>query len=516
MDVINFSGGGPETEPANDAMIETVRNVAAAGVVPVISAGNDRDDFGLGSAGSPGTAPDAISVAAVSNDHVFAPALDASPRPDAPAALRSVPFQPAGARRPSAWASATRRSSTSGTIVGTDGRPVDPRLCGPAGEPERRARHAPGRLADRARSRSSRAATAPSHSKAARARAAGAIGVVFVDNRPGEANVVPVELALPAGMIADLDGAALRAYLATRGGRARVRIGRDAARARDRPQRRRDELLLRRADRLRAPAQAGRRRARRPDPLLDAARAAAARSRSSTGRAWRRRTSPARRRCSLQRHPGWTPRQIKSALVSTAGPAWADTDRTRRRRCCSPAAASSTSPPRTTPNVFTEPPRSRSGTSNVTPRRRRDARSCSRHGRGRRRRGVDGRGRSRSRSDAGVALDVAPALVRCRRAASAAVPVAVRAAADAAAGDDYGFVVLRRGDVVRRIPYVFLVTRPGLARRARPAAAPVQLGDTRNGRHERARRYRFPARALRPRADYTGAPCSEDGAESST
>ena len=75
MDVINFSGGGPQTDPASDALVEAVRNVAAAGVVPVISAGNDRDDYGLGSTGSPGTAPEAISVAALSNTHVFAPAL---------------------------------------------------------------------------------------------------------------------------------------------------------------------------------------------------------------------------------------------------------------------------------------------------------------------------------------------------------------------------------------------------------------------------------------------------------
>src|SRR3954447_6308425 len=66
MNVINFSGGGPETDPANDAMYETVHNTALAGVVPVIAAGNDREDFGLGTAGSPGSAPDAISVAAVS------------------------------------------------------------------------------------------------------------------------------------------------------------------------------------------------------------------------------------------------------------------------------------------------------------------------------------------------------------------------------------------------------------------------------------------------------------------
>ena len=41
--------------------------VAIAGVVPVIAAGNDREDFGLGTTGSPGAAPDAIAVAAARN-----------------------------------------------------------------------------------------------------------------------------------------------------------------------------------------------------------------------------------------------------------------------------------------------------------------------------------------------------------------------------------------------------------------------------------------------------------------
>src|SRR5439155_23199332 len=52
MDVINFSGGGPEVDPSADALIDALDNVADAGVGPVISAGNDRDDFGLGSVGS--------------------------------------------------------------------------------------------------------------------------------------------------------------------------------------------------------------------------------------------------------------------------------------------------------------------------------------------------------------------------------------------------------------------------------------------------------------------------------
>ena len=30
----------------------------------------------------------------------------------------------------------------------------------------------------------------------------------------------------------------------------------------------------------------------------------------------------------LQRHPNWSPQQVKSALVSTAAPAWGDTART--------------------------------------------------------------------------------------------------------------------------------------------------------------------------------------------
>ena len=71
MDIINFSGGGPQADPRTDVLIEAVANVVRAGVVPIISAGNDRDFFGLGTAGSPATAPDAISVGATANAHVF-------------------------------------------------------------------------------------------------------------------------------------------------------------------------------------------------------------------------------------------------------------------------------------------------------------------------------------------------------------------------------------------------------------------------------------------------------------
>src|SRR6185312_10589787 len=124
MNVINFSGGGPQTDPANDAMNETVHNTALAGVVPVIAAGNDRDYFGLGSAGSPGTAPDAISVAAVSNTHVFAPALDVT-GPGAPPVLLGIPFQGVnGTRAPVTWGSSDQMLVDVGSIVAANGRPV--------------------------------------------------------------------------------------------------------------------------------------------------------------------------------------------------------------------------------------------------------------------------------------------------------------------------------------------------------------------------------------------------------
>jgi len=64
MDVINLSLGEPEIEPSRDIVVAAIDNAATAGVVPVIAAGNEFEDAGKGSVGSPGTAPAAITVAA--------------------------------------------------------------------------------------------------------------------------------------------------------------------------------------------------------------------------------------------------------------------------------------------------------------------------------------------------------------------------------------------------------------------------------------------------------------------
>ena len=65
MDVINMSLGEPEIEPSRDIVVKALEAAARAGVVPVVSAGNDFDQFGRGSVGSPAAAPSAITVGAV-------------------------------------------------------------------------------------------------------------------------------------------------------------------------------------------------------------------------------------------------------------------------------------------------------------------------------------------------------------------------------------------------------------------------------------------------------------------
>ena len=74
MDVINLSLGEPEVEPSRDIVVKAIDDAAEAGVVPVIAAGNDFQDSGRGSIGSPGTAPEAITVAASSEGSASSPA----------------------------------------------------------------------------------------------------------------------------------------------------------------------------------------------------------------------------------------------------------------------------------------------------------------------------------------------------------------------------------------------------------------------------------------------------------
>ena len=90
------------------------------------------------------------------------------------------------------------------------------------------------------------------------------------------------------------------------------------------------------------------------------------------------------------------------------------------------------------------------------------------------------------------------------------VAVVARAAADAAQGEDYGFVVLRKGDVTRRVPYLFLVDRPALANAPVLELKRQQSGDTRTGT-DRVDAYRYPVAPFGNAPDTP--PMLEDGAE---
>ena len=94
----------------------------------------------------------------------------------------------------------------------------------------------------------------------------------------------------------------------------------------------------------------------------------------------------------------------------------------------------------------------------------------------------------------------------------AQLAVSVSAAADAQAGDNFGYLVLRRGTDTRRIPYLFLVTRPALESVQPTRLVRLQAGTTARGA-SRVDRYRFPDSPYGPSTTYTGPPMQEDGGE---
>ena len=314
-------------------------------------------------------------------------------------------------------------------------------------------------------------------------------------------------------MIADADGARLRAAH-DRDRRAGDRSASAATRSRSRPAAAGTPTSFSSAglDAVRPRPEAGPRRARRDDPLLDAdARRSASRSPSSTGRAWRRRTSPARPRCSSQRHPNWSAPQIKSALMSTAGPAWGDTARTTEAlRPARGRRADRRRPRRRRRCVFTDPQSLSFHYLNVNTAPH-PGRCCHDRGRGRRLRDVAGRARA-AVGDAGATIDL-PA------------PITVSPGGDAAA--DRGRS--RLGDARRRRR--LRLHRPAPRRRRRAASrtcsrssgpassrslpvklASLQVGDTRRAT-SRASVYRWPAAPFGPPPSYTGPPIDENGAE---
>jgi subtilisin family serine protease len=510
MDVINFSGGGAMSDPSQDPLLEAVANLARAGVVPVISAGNDRDDFGFGTVGSPGVAEDSIAVAAVSNEHVFAQPLHVT-APGAPANLQTIPIASSfdlPALRPA------RTLVDVGTIMGADGKPVDRKLCGtgedvnnPGSNPLPRG-SLEGMVALASRGVCSFV------SKAERVEAAGGVGLVLVDNRFGEANAIPVQLAVPSGMISDLDGARLREFMAQTGGRTTIRTEQGVA-----------EIVTGRSGIVTSFSSAGPTNfghALKPDVAAPGGQILSSTSPESAGGgtpfAVFDGTSMSAPHVTgavallLQAHPGWTTAQMRSALVSTAGPAWGNTARTQEAPVTLEGGGLIDLVRADTPLVFTNPVSLSFGDldANHAPLGKALAVIVSDAGGGSGEWSVDLRPQSAS---AGTTVVPDP-LVSVPPGGDARLSVAVEVAAGAAAGDNYGFVVLRRGDLTRRIPYYFAVTRPALESHPTRPLASLQRGNTASG-VSLANLYRFPTWPFGPPGDYSSnAPgMNEGGAE---
>ena len=507
MNVINFSGGGPQTDPANDAMYETIHNVALAGVVPVIASGNDRDDYGLGTAGSPGTAPDAISVAATSNSHVFAPALGVV---GGPPSLGAIPLQSAGgAKFPGAWSTLDQPIVDVTSIMGTDGKPVEAHLCGSATEPNTALGTLPkgsvtGKilLADRG--------TCTFISKAERAFLGGAAGLILIDNRFGEANAIPIQLPLPGGMISDLDGKLLRAYLGQHGGQGTIRVSSGI-----------EEIQTNRGGVITSFSSAGPTdfgHLLKPDvsaPGLDVLSSTPPATTGSTFSVFAG-TSMATPHIAgaaallLQRHSSWTPYQVKSALMATAGPAWGDTARTQEASVLLGGAGLADLVAADNPKIFTDPQSLSFQRLDVSPGPQRKSMLLTVSDAG----GGGGNwtvSLAPQTQTTGVQIDV-PGTITLAPGADVAIPVVVRAAADAGTGENAGFLVLTGNGVQRRVPYAFIVERPALRNAPFVALKKLQTGNTATGT-SLVSSYCCPAAPFGPPPTYSGPTMNEDGAE---
>ena len=509
MDVINFSGGGPQTDPANDAMMETVTNVVRAGVVPVISAGNDRDDFGLGSDGSPGTAPEAITVAAVTNKHVFTPTLRLD-SPNLPGTPQDIPFQRGIAPSiPNTWAFNAQQLTDIGTIVGRDGTPVDRHLCGRPSDPNGAYNPLPagsltGSIALVSRGFCSFV------SKAARVKEAGGIGLVMVNNRAGTPSGIPVEMAVPSGMISDLDGQRLRDALGGSQGRGQIRI--DTAIRQIQTDRDGVVTFFSSA----GPTAFGHQL--KPDvsapggDILSSVTKALDPSEFSVfdGTSMSAPHVTGAVALLVELHPNWTPQQIKSALMTTAGPAWGDTAKTQEAPVTLEGAGLINVDKADNPLLFPDPGSLSFGDLNGNHgAQKSQIVVVSDAGGGAGAWNVELAPQS---ATAGATIQV-PGSIDVAPGGNAAVPVIVRASAGATEGADYGFIVLRKGAETRRVPYLFLVTRPAFEGVGARKLQVWQTGTTNSGPN-RASVYRYPEWAFGPPSGYTEQPpMNEGGAE---
>ena len=191
----------------------------------------------------------------------------------------------------------------------------------------------------------------------------------------------------------------------------------------------------------------------------------------------------------LQRHPSWTPKQVKSALMTTAGPAWGDSSRTVEASVLIQGAGLANLAAADSPLIFSDPQSlafgdlavgASGGSSSLLV-------ALSDAGGGAGTWQVEVRPQA---ATAGASVSAAPA-VTIPPGGQTTLSITASATSTAVGADQYGFIVLRRGDAVRRIPYGFSVTHPLLGSAQVTPLRRTQVGDTRTGTN-RASIYRWP------------------------
>src|SRR6185312_151274 len=418
--------------------------------------------------------------AAVSNLHVFGSELTAT-GPGAPASLQHVPLS-YNVRVAPAWVAGTTLVDV-GSLNGSNGQPVERHLCGIPGFDPNDARYTqlPPHSLDGTVALVSRGGCT-FVSKAQRVFDAGAKGIVLVDNRFGEANFITVDLGFPSGMISDLDGANLRAYMATQGGRTTFR----ASAASD-PK----EIDTGRSGIITSFSSAGPTNfdhKLKPDVAAPGGQILSSTVQGALGEPFAvfDRTSMAAPHVSgaaallLQQHPGWTPEQVKSALTTSAAPAWGDTARTHEASVLLEGGGLIDVAAADNPKLFADPTSLSYGylTTTESAARKPLLLSLSDAGAGG---GAWTISIDPQAATSGASITPATSSVTIAPGGVVDVPIVASASQGAPTGDNYGFVVLTRGADRLRVPYYFSVQLPQIARAPRVTIKRNQLGFTNRG-----------------------------------
>ena len=190
MDVLNLSLGEPEVESANDLVARAIHGAARAGVVTVVAAGNSGDDLGGGSVSSPGSAPDAITVAATSVGRFVGVSLGVLGPGAVPGDL-------------AAFGAASNDAGCRSRRPGSAGVPLVVRAPAAAGARARSCSCSSGRSARRPRAE---AAIAP-----------GSLGIVFAQREAGDPTAID-DSQQRSLTVSDLVGARLAQQAAAAGG----------------------------------------------------------------------------------------------------------------------------------------------------------------------------------------------------------------------------------------------------------------------------------------------------------